>query len=600
MNPPPPPAGPRPGTLARFFEYVKPYRVQVTIALFMGALRANIPLLFPWAMGRVVDEFIPNRGVAPSLGGMRIGTFFLLITAAFVALFPVVFFRTWLMGRAAQRVIFDLRYNLYQHIQKMSLAFFEKRQVGGIISRVITDINIAQNFVGNAITNIVMDGTRFALALVLVFRSEWHMALASLGIMPFYFLIVHRLRGEIRYTSRMVQDKLEDLSGQLGEKIAGVKVVQSFHMEKMEEIEFFQESREYLGYTLRGVWLQAMALAVSITLTSVGPVLIAWYGFNKVLEGTLTVGTVVAFSGYLALLYDPLSRFTELNVIFTNALAALDRVFELFDLAPEVTEVRGARHFPSIRGDVHFDRVSFAYTAGLAVVHDLDFVVAAGERVALVGESGSGKTTILNLILRFYDPQQGRILIDGHDIRKATLRSLRGQISVVLQESVLFTGTISENIRYGRRNAAEGEVVEAARMANAHEFIMDLPEGYATEIGERGVKLSGGQRQRIALARVFLKSPRIIVLDEATSSLDSTSEAMIQDALDRLMQGRTTFIIAHRLSTVMNADKIIVLQAGRVAEIGNHRALLEAGSGIYRKLYDEQFKAVLAAGDRSA
>jgi ABC-type multidrug transport system fused ATPase/permease subunit len=583
----------RPGTLKRFLEYVKPYRWVVALALFLGALRANIPFVMPWAMGLVVDELVPHGGVAPSLGGISMGWFFGIVVAVLASLFPVIYFRTWLMGRVAQRVIFDLRYTLFQHVQKMSLSFFEKRQVGGIVSRVITDINIAQNFVGNAITNIVMDASRVLVAVYVLFRTEWRLAAVSLAVLPLYVILVSQLRRRIRETSRAVQDKLEDLSGQLAEKIAGVKVVQSFHMEKAEELDFFQEAREYLGHTLRAVRLQALALAVSITLTTAAPALIAWYGFSLVLDGTLTTGQVVAFVGYLALLYDPLSRFTELNVIFTNALAAMDRVFEIFDLSPEVREQPGARDLPVLKGRVHFDHVTFAYTPGFPVVHDLDFVVEPGERVALVGESGSGKTTILNLLMRFYDPQQGRILLDGHDIRQATLRSLRNQIGVVLQESVLFTGTLSENIRYGRRNATAQEIVAAAKMANAHDFIMELPEGYQTEIGERGIKLSGGQRQRIALARVFLKAPRIIVLDEATSSLDSASEAAIQEALDHLMRGRTCFIIAHRLSTVLNADTIIVLRHGRVVEVGSHRDLLERGTGVYRKLYEEQFKAVL-------
>ncbi len=574
-------------------DYVWPYKYPMLLALFFGAVRANVPFVVPWAVGMALDDFIPNGGVSARFGGMSMMTFFGMVALILTCLFPVVYFRTWLMGRSAQRVIFDLRYNLFQHIQKMSMSFFERRQVGGIISRVITDINIAQNFVGNAITNIVMDGTRFVIGLSLLLIWDWRMALAAISIVPVYFVVVKRLRRKIRQTSLKVQEKLEDLSGTLGEKISGVKVVQSFHREKSEEMDFFQEAREYLGFTLRGVRLQAMALSVSITITSVAPVLIVWYGVNLVLKGEMTIGTVAKFWGSMGLLYDPLMRFTELNVIFANALAALDRVFELFDLQPEVQEEADARDMPDINGAVRFENVTFAYIPGAPVVHGLDFSIKAGERVALVGESGSGKTTILNLLLRFYDPQEGRILIDGHPIRERTLRSLRNQIGVVLQESVLFTGSIGENIRYGRRNATDDDVMEAARQANAHDFIMELDHGYETEIGERGVKLSGGQRQRISLARVFLKAPRIIILDEATSSLDSASETMIQEALDKLMHNRTTFIIAHRLSTVMNADKIIVLLNGRVEEIGSHQELLETGTGVYRQLYEEQFKSVL-------
>ncbi len=581
------------GTLPRFFDYVKPYRAAVIVAVLLGVARSNLPMLMPWALGKVVDEFLPHHGVAPSLGGISMGTFFLILCLLYLLLFPIVFFRVWIMGRAAHRVIFDLRYDLFQHVQKMSLAFFERRQVGSIVSRLITDISIAQNFVGNAITGIIMDGSRFVIMLVILLYTDWRLAAGSLVILPVYALVVHRLRLRIHETSRMVQDKLAEISGGLHEKFAGVKMIQSFHREKSEEIGFFQESREYLGHTLTGVRLQSLALSWAITMTTVAPAAIAWWGFSRVLGGELTAGKVIAFVGYLALLYDPLSRFTELSVIFTNAIAAMDRVFEIFDLQPEVTEIKGARDLPALRGDVHFDHVTFAYTHGLPVIHDVDVVVQHGERVALVGESGSGKTTLLNLLLRFYDPQQGRLLLDGHDIRKATLRSVRNQVGVVLQESVLFSGTISDNIRYGRRMATEREVVEAARMANAHEFIMALPEGYGTEIGERGIKLSGGQRQRIALARVFLKAPRIIILDEATSSLDSTSEGLIQTALDRLMEGRTTFIIAHRLSTVMSADKIVVLEGGRIAEVGPHAELLARGTGAYRNLYREQFKSVL-------
>jgi len=401
--------------------------------------------------------------------------------------------------------------------------------------------------------------------------------------------IIRYFSPRIRQASHSVQEQLEDFSGELQEKIAGVSVVKSFARERSEAKRFYRSSRQLYDTVMRNVRLSSWNTTFTDLITKMAPLVVVWVASVMILRGRLTVGTLIAFFAYVGALYLPLQRFSELGIVISNSVAAIERIFEFFDVQPEVQEHPQAVVLPPVRGEVIFENVSFAYDQRLAVLQNVNLRVRSGEVVALVGQSGSGKTTLVSLIPRFYDVSEGRILIDGVNIRNVTLKSLRNQIGMVLQDTILFSGTLRENLRYGNPKASDAELIRAAQAANAHEFIESLPEGYDTLIGERGIRLSGGQRQRVAIARAFLKNPRILILDEATSALDSESENLIHEALGRLMEGRTTFIIAHRLSTVMNADKLVVLHDGRVVEVGTHEELLRRG-GYYSRLFEEQFR----------
>ncbi len=573
--------------IKRFAAQIKPYRGLILLTTLCGVLKQNIVLVFPWAFGKLIDGVLLSTGPM----GARLHTLSsvsLLLLVVCIVLGVVTYFRFTLGGKVGNQFIFDLRYRLFEHIQKMSLNFFEKHKTGGIISYIINDINIAQNIVGNAITNTFMDCSVLVTLLIVMFAIHPKMALVSILIFPFYVYHSNRLNKKIKETSREVQERLEQLSGSLHERISGIKVTKSFTAEQAESQRFYDESKGYFENIMEGVHLQAKAHTVTEFLVRLAPIIVFWYGGTQYLKGEITLGTLIAFYGYLAPFYLPLTRLTELNVILQNSIVAMERIYGILDTLPEVSEDKDAHPLVIQQGRVIFKHVSFSYNPEREALLDINAEVEPGSLVALVGPSGSGKTTLVNLLLRFYDPGIGSIRIDGMDIRHAALKSLREQIGVVLQETVLFSGTLEENIRYGKPLASREEILQAAKSAHADEFIARLPKGYQTEAGECGNQLSVGQKQRIALARVFLKDPRILILDEATSSLDSISESFVQEALGRLLKGRTTFVIAHRISTIMNADIIWVMQHGKILQTGNHQSL--AGQpGLYQDLCQKQF-----------
>lgn len=600
--------------LWRFLAYVKPYRGLVAGAALMGILKFSLPLLFPLALKFITDDILVGQAQAgyapdatsrffhwwvklvnawlPFLGAGNMGMLnavALSLLLVYVVLAVATFYRSWLAGVAGQRLVFDLRFDFYQHIQSMSHNFFSGQRSGNIVSRFMSDVTLAQNFVGSALTNVWMDSVSLFLVVFILFYLEPRLAWVSLAVMPLYMLLIRFMSPRIKKASRSAQEKLEEMSGDLQEKIGGMSVIKAFHQERREARRFFQVSHKLFDFFKDNVYLNSWNQALSGFLTTVAPLLVVWIASIYVLEARMSVGTMIAFYSFLGSLYLPLQRFSELGLIVSNSLAAIERLFEYFDMQPQILEAPEARTLPKLRGDVRFEAVNFAYDNQLAALSDIACEIHAGEMVALVGASGSGKSTLVSLIPRFYDATSGRVLIDGHDIREVTFKSLRQQIGIVLQDSILFSTTLRENLLYGRPKASEAEIIAAAEAANAMEFIKTLPDGLHTVIGERGVKLSGGQRQRVAIARAFLKNPAILILDEATSSLDSESEHLIQEALGRLMRGRTTIVIAHRLSTVVEADKIIVLQNGRIVEIGRHEELLRS-RGHYAFLARRQFR----------
>ncbi|MFN8564307.1 MAG: ABC transporter ATP-binding protein [Anaerolineae bacterium] len=574
----------------RFLSYVRPYMWQVIAASIGGIVKFSVPLFVPQITRYLLDDVFLNAALTTeqktqallnSVGGL------ILIFIVFWT--PLVYIRHYYAGKSGYRTVFDLRHELYYRILRMSASFFDRHKSGGIVSRLISDIEIAQNLVGSALTNIWMDMISLVLIIYFLLTIDAKIMLVALVTFPFYLYFFRRSQDAIKVSSHRVQEEIEALSGSLQEKIAGNRVVRAFGREQFEEQTFDRESQKLLSTSMYRVYLQSVNLAITGVIVNVAPLIVMLYGGYQVINGTLTVGDLIAVTMYLPSLYTPLQRFSELSVVFANSMAAVDRVFEIMDQKPEIRDQPGAVELGNADGRVEFEHVGFAYHVAEdeeqgPVLRDINFVVEPGEKVALVGPSGSGKSTIVSLIPRFYDVDSGAVRIDGHDVRTVTLQSLRRHVGMVLQTPILFSGSIYDNIRYGKPEAEEAEIVEACKAANAWDFIQRMPKRLYSEVGEDGAFLSGGQRQRLTIARAFLKNPKILILDEATSSLDSESERLIQAALERLMIGRTTFIIAHRLSTIENADLIFVLDRGRLIETGTHAELLSS-AGLYQRLY---------------
>lgn len=584
-----PPALPEGVSWQRLLGYLRPYRGWMAVALIAMVIGAGLGLVMPLAIGQIVnlitgDQALPIAQIALLLGLVAIGQ----AVAGLIQTYSLTF--------VGERVVTDLRLAAYQQLQRLDLAFFEQRRTGEITSRITNDVTLIQTTVTTNLATLLQGVIQLVGAVVLMIVVSWQLSGLALVLVPTLVAIAVVFGRWLRRISTTVQDRLADATSVLEETVAGVRVVRSFGREPYE-IERFRTAIEATFAAamkrarVRALFQPAMSLAVWAVL--IGMLVIGGY---LVSAGLLTPGDLVAFLFYAGMVAGSMGAFAGLFGQVQEALGAVTRVFELLDQQPAVADAPDAIPLPPVQGRVEFREVSFAYQraengqAAPVVLRNFSLAIEPGEMVALVGPSGAGKSTIVSLIPRFYDVQSGSVLIDGYDVRRVQMRSLREQIGIVPQETLLFSGSIRDNIRYGRLEASDAEVEAAARMANAHEFICQLPEGYDTPVGERGVRLSGGQRQRIAIARAILKDPRILILDEATSSLDSESERLVQEALERLMAGRTSIVIAHRLSTVQRADRIVVVVAGEVVEAGTHRQLLARG-GMYARLYELQFQA---------
>jgi len=480
-----------------------------------------------------------------------------------------------------------LRVRLYAYLQKMSLSFFERTSTGELMSRVTNDLSALENFVthGSALT--AVDFMRLIGGAIILFVLDWRLAALVMIPVPILALAFRHYNTKIRPVYRQVRARLGDINAKLQDNLSGIRVIQAFAREDLEHQRFSKESERYYQARVKGIRYWSIFFPAIRFFGAMGTVIVLGVGSIMVVKGQMSLGTLVAFIAYIASIYDPINRLTEVDNIFQEAIAAGERIFELLDETMEVKDAPDAIGLPVIRGEMVFDQVHFKYGSGDPVLHAISFSIAPGEVVALVGPSGAGKTSIANLICRFYDPVKGQVTVDGYDLRNIKMTSLRRQVAVVLQDSFLFNNTIAENLHYGKPDATEDELIAAARAANAHDFIMQLPDGYGTEIGERGVRLSGGQKQRLALARAVLADPRILILDEATSSVDAEAEYLIQQALERVLKGRSALVIAHRLSTIRNADKIIALDRGRIVEVGSHEELIQR-EGLYSQLYQRQ------------
>ncbi len=513
--------------LKKFIFLAKKFRWLIVGATLCGLLKFNLPLVFPWILKDIINQLLSPS--TANLGEINQSILFLIVLYLFWT--GVTFLRTYLTGNVEQRIIFDLRQEFYGHLQRLSLSFYEERQVGAIASRLFGDISIAQNLVGTAFTNTIMDLSTLLVITCILFYMNVQLAFVSLVILPVYIFANKYFKRKLKLSSKRAQETMEKITGKTTEKLGGMPVIQSFTHEENEKQEFFDEHTRYLRYRLRNVKSNALATAIIGFLTSIAPVIVVWYGAHQVLQMQLTVGELTAFYAYLGMFYQPLSRLTELNIQIANSTSALDRIFEILNMTPEITDEPDAQSVEKIQGDIRFASVYFAYEPEKPVLKNINIQIPSGQIVALVGESGSGKSTLAKLIPRFYDVSMGTVSIDGLDVRDIRLKDLRRNIALVPQEPILFSGTILENLLFGKPGATKKKVRNAAIQANAHEFIMNLANGYQTEIGEGGVKLSGGQRQRLALARAFLKDAPILILDEATSALDSETEQLVQEAL---------------------------------------------------------------------
>ncbi len=567
----------------RLFAYLKPYRARMGIAIIALILSSLLSLVFPAIIQSVVDSVLVNRDVR-LLDQITLG---LLVVFGLRALTSRV--ESYNLNLIGERITLDLRLQLYRHLLRLSLAFYERRRVGELVSRLSSDVTMMRQALTNNVGVFLQQILILTGSVGVMLALNWRLTLFILALVPLVVAIGAVFGILMRRTSTQVQDELAGATVIVDEVFQNIRVVKSFVREPYEDERYGDAVTRAYRAALRMLRIRT-AFAPLIAFLGFGSLaLILWYGGREVLDGRLTGGALIAFLVYGLTVATSIGSLVNLYSILQEALGAIKRVFELLDQAQNVQDAPDAPPLTGVQGQITLDRVSFQYEESDRVLRDVSIDIAPGEILALVGPSGAGKTTLVNLIPRFYDPTDGRVCVDGIDVRQVQQDSLRDHIGIVPQETLLFGGTIMENIRYGRLDATEADVVAAAQAANAHDFIQALPRGYETIVGERGVRLSGGQRQRVAIARALLKDPRILLLDEATSSLDSESEHLVQEALSRLMQGRTTVIIAHRLSTVRVAHRIAVLDRGRLIELGTHDELM-ARDGLYAKLYAMQFR----------
>ncbi len=491
---------------------------------------------------------------------------------------------SYLTAWISQHVVADFRSHLFSHLQTLSISFFTKRRTGELMSRLMNDVTVIQHVVTETPVDSAKQLVTFIGGVAFLFVMNWQLCLLILLLLPLLVLVAKLFGRRLKALSTSIQDRTASISTLVEEVIAGIRIVKSFVQVQREEHRFKAQVQAAMDLALRRAAVLAVFIPVITFFTFAAAAAVLWYGGRQVIEGTVTPGDLFAFVLFAGILIGPFGSAARVFAQIKEAQGAMQRVFEILDTRPEVADAPMAADLPPVQGRIQANGVSFAYDARHPVLSDISFEAAAGELIAIVGPTGSGKTTMINLLHRFYDTIEGAITIDGYDLRKVRLDSLYRQIGLVPQETILFGGTIMENIRYGREPATEDEILDASKAAHAHEFITELPDGYHTVVGEKGINLSGGQRQRLAIARAILKNPRVLLLDEATSSLDTESERLVQEALERLMAGRTTFVVAHRLTTIQRADRILVLNKGRLVEEGTHASLMDK-KGLYHYLY---------------
>ncbi len=578
------------GVIKRYLQFVKPYKWPIAGTLLIGIVKFGIPLLLPIIIKYVIDDIIGSGTMTIVEKKNQLYWVIGMMLILFVIVrYPVEYYRQYFAQWTGSKILYDIRDRLFAHIQQLSFKYYANTRAGEVISRIINDVEQTKNFVITGLMNVWLDAATIVIAAAIMMTMDVKLTLVALIVFPFYAFSVKYFFGNLRHLTRVRSQALAEVQSHLHERVQGMSVIKSFAIEPVEQERFRKHNQNFLQKALDQTAWNAKAFAVVNTITDIAPLLVIGYAGVQVIEGNLTVGTMAAFIAYIDRLYNPLRRLVNSSTTLTQAIASMDRMFELLDEKYDVTDKKDAMECRNVDGDLVFDHVQFQYDEENApVLRDVHLHVKAGETVALVGMSGGGKSSLVSLIPRFYDVTGGRILLDGTDIRDFEVRSLRDKIGMVLQDNILFSESVRENILLGRPDATKEDVIAAAKAANAHDFIMALPEGYETKVGERGVKLSGGQKQRVAIARVFLKNPPLLILDEATSALDLESEHLIQEAIEKLAKTRTTFIVAHRLSTITHADRIILIEHGEVIEDGTHVELMKKRGGYWRLFQVQQ------------
>src|SRR5499426_1123399 len=579
---------------------LRPHWKALCVAFVAVIIEGLAGLFDPWPIKIVLDYALGARPLPEWIAGFIRGVFgegelaiihFAAIATVAVAAMGAIasYIESYLTTRVGQWVMHDLRQTLYHHIQRLSLSFYDRTKIGDLISRVTTDVDAIQSFVSTALLGIVVNTLTLAGMLGVMFYFNWRFTLIALSVAPILFLQVYTLTRRIKLATRAVRKKESEIVSVVAETLSSIRVVKAFAREDYEEKRLEKETLESIEITLRARSIKARLAPIVDVIVATGTCIVLWYGARLVLQGQLTAGALVVFLLYLGKMYKPMRDLSKMSDTVSKAMIGAERIRELTRLEDRVRDLPYARTAPRFKGRIEFDGVYFGYYDAQPVLKDISLRIEPGQYVALVGPTGAGKSSIISLIPRFYDPFSGRLLIDGEDARNFSLRSLREQISFVLQETILFHAPIWQNIAYGKPEASRDEIIRAARLANAHEFIERTPEGYDTMVGERGVTLSGGQRQRIAIARAIIRNSPILILDEPTSGLDSSSEKLVLEALGRLTAGKTVIVITHHLETIIKADVIFTLKDGRIVERGEHQQLLAQG-GVYAHLYADQFR----------
>ena len=567
----------------RLLAYIKPYTRRLALAVVCIIMAAGANLYLPWIIKDMIDDVLMSKDMV-MLNLIAAGILVVMFTRG-------VFYygQSYLVSYVGQRVIIDVRSVLFRKFQRMPLSYYDKQQTGTVMSYITNDVAVMQSAIVDNLIELVTEGSILIGSLAMMIYLDWKLSLLTLMTIPLVGFAMKIFGRKLKRSSTVIQERVAEITSLLQESISAIRVVKSFVRESYEIKRFEEQNWRNFQAAMKNVKLSSLLTPTVEFLAAIAVTFIVWFGGYEVVNGVITAGELVAFLTYAVNLANPVKRLSRVYAAIQKAMAAADRVFDIMDLDEKITDVPNAKPLPPIKGKVEFKDITFSYKEGQPALQHISLKAEPGQMIALVGPSGSGKSTIANLIPRFYDVDSGVITIDDHDIRQVTADSLREQIGLVPQETMLFSTSVMENIRYGRLEATDEEVIEAAKAANAEEFIKELPEGYDTKLGERGLNLSGGQRQRLAIARAILKNPRVLILDEATSALDTESEKIVQDALDNLMVGRTSFVIAHRLSTIFNADQIFVVENGHLREHGTHEELLTAG-GLYSNLYNIQFR----------